>query len=116
LVAAGTCSIEATQTGNADYSAAPAVTRSFAVQKTAQTITFPTIPAQVVGANVTLSATASSGLTVIFESLTATTCSVSGTTATTLAAGKCTIAATQAGNADYLAAPAVNQTFTVTAN
>ncbi len=86
------------------------------VQKTAQTITFPTIPAQVVGANVTLTATASSGLPVSYSSPTHVTCSVSGNVVTMLAAGKCAVGANQAGNADYLAAPTVSQTFTVTAH
>jgi subtilase family serine protease len=116
LIAPGSCKIEATQAGNADYSAATAVTKSFTVEKNAQTITFPTIPAQIVGANVNLSATASSSLTVAFESTTTTICSVAGNTATMLAAGNCTIEATQAGNSDYLAAPAVKQTVKVTAD
>ena len=116
LVEAGTCSIRATQAGNADYTAAPTVSRSFAVDKAAQTITFPTIPAQIVGANVTLFATASSGLPVTYESTTAKICSVSGNSATMLAAGKCVIAAHQTGNIDYLAAPQVEQSFTVSAD
>ncbi len=115
LIAAGTCAVKATQAGNADFSGAPAVTQSIAVKKTAQTIAFPTIPAQAVGANVTLAATASSGLPVTFESATHNSCSVSGNTATMLAAGKCAIAANQAGNVYYLAAPEVLQTFTVNA-
>jgi len=116
LVAGGTCRIEAMQAGNADYSAATAVTNSFTITKNTQTISFPTIPAQVVGATVTLSATATSGLTVAFESTTTTICTVSGTTATMVAAGNCTLEANQAGNGDYSAAPAVRQTIKVTAD
>lgn len=116
LVEAGTCRITATQAGDAYYSAAPAVSRGFAVNKAAQTITFPTIPGQVIGANVTLSAMASSGLPVTYESTTAKTCSVSGSSATVLAAGKCIIAAHQTGDTDYLVAPEVEQSFTVSAN
>jgi sugar lactone lactonase YvrE len=117
LVESGTCSIKATQAGNNYYAAAMSVTRSFAVEKTAQTISFSTVAATPLSTgSVSLNATASSNLTVSFASKTSTTCSVSGNTVTLKAAGKCTIAATQAGSADYLAAPAVNQTFTIEAN
>ncbi len=65
LVSAGAnCTLEATQAGNSDYSAAPATTRTFWVDKEAQTITFPGILNQTYGATLTLSATASSGLPV----------------------------------------------------
>lgn len=60
-----------------------------------------------------LSATASSGLTVVFTSTTPTVCTVSGSTATLLSAGTCTIAANQSGSATYAAAPQVTQSFTV---
>src|SRR5262245_15805445 len=46
LVAVGTCSITATQAGNSYYSAAPPVTRTFAVRaagKAPQTISFPPV-------------------------------------------------------------------------
>jgi hypothetical protein len=60
-----------------------------------------------------LSATASSGLTVSFASLTTGVCTVSGTVASLTNPGTCTIQATQAGNATYAAAQPVNQSFTV---
>jgi hypothetical protein len=53
----------------------------------------------------TVSATASSGLTVRFNSRTTRVCKVSGTTVTLIAVGTCTIQATQPGNTDYAAAP-----------
>ena len=40
LVSAGTCSINASQAGNANYQAAPTVARSFAVTQGGQTISF----------------------------------------------------------------------------
>ena len=83
------------------------------VQKT-QTITFNPISSQVQGTKITLSASASSGLTVSFTSLTTTVCTVSGTTATLVSPGTCTIRASQAGNSQYAAATPVNQSFTVT--
>jgi hypothetical protein len=80
-----------------------------------QTISFAPIAAQTVGTPLTLSATASSGLPVAFTSSTTGVCTISGTTATFVAAGSCTLTATQPGNAIYAAAPAVAQTFTVSA-
>ena len=69
-----------------------------------------------VGGTTTASATASSGLTVTFNSsATPTICSVSGSIITGVAAGTCTIAADQAGNATYSAAPQVTQNITVNA-
>ena len=111
----GTCTIQATQAGNADWAAAPPVTQSFFVGN-AQTITFNNPGAQTVGTPLTLSATASSGLPVSFNSQTPSVCTVSGVTATFIAAGNCTIQATQAGNSVYAPAAPVPQSFTVTAN
>ena len=56
------------------------------------------------GTPVALNATASSGLTVNFASLSSTVCSASGNTATLLKIGTCKIQATQPGNANYMAA------------
>jgi hypothetical protein len=116
LLIAGTCILQATQAGNADYSPATLVQQNVVVHLAPQTINFPAIASQIVGANVTLSATASSNLTVSFASATGTVCSVSGTTATMLTAGTCVFHATQAGNATYSAAPLVSQSFKVTAH
>jgi len=115
LLTAGNCYLHALQNGNPDYAAAPIVTQQVVVTHLSQTITFPAIASQKVGANVTLSATANSGLTVAFTSATGTVCSVSGTTATMLTAGSCVIHATQAGNSIYSAAPLVSQSITVKA-
>ncbi|MGB0066130.1 MAG: hypothetical protein WBP85_16930, partial [Terracidiphilus sp.] len=112
---AGSCTIQATQAGNATYAAATPVSQSFTVNTAllSQTITFVNPGTQTVGTPLTLSATASSGLTVSFASQTASVCTVSGTAATFLEAGTCTIQATQAGNATYAAATVVSQSFTV---
>lgn len=80
---------------------------------TAQTISFAAPGAQSVGAAVTLSATASSGLSVSFASNSTAVCTVSGTAATMIAAGTCVIVATQPGNSTYAAATPVTQSFTV---
>ncbi len=113
FVAAGTCTIQATQAGNGTYAAAAPVSQSFTVSLAPQTITFANPGTQTVGKPLTLSATASSGLTVSFASTTTSVCTVSGTTATFVAAGTCTIQATQAGNSTYAAATPVSQGFTV---
>ncbi len=113
FVAEGTCTITASQPGNATYAAAPAVAQSFVVNAQGQTITFSAIAAQTVGAPLSLSATASSGLTVSFASSTTGICTVAGNTATPIAAGTCMLTASQAGNASYAPAMPVSQSFTV---
>ncbi len=110
---AGTCTIQATQPGNSNYLAATPVSRSFAVNHGAQTITFPNPGTQTYGTPFTLIATASSELAVSFTSTTTSVCTVSGNTATFVIAGTCTIQATQPGNSTYAAATPVSQSFTV---
>jgi hypothetical protein len=118
LIAAGTCTITATQAGNAVYSAATPVVQSFNVTSgstlTAQSITFSNPGAQSVGAPIALTASASSGLAVTLTSSTPTVCSISGTAANFATAGTCTISAAQPGNATYAAATTVTQSFSVT--
>ena len=78
-----------------------------------QTITFPTIPTQTYSvAPLTLNATASSGLTVSYA-VTSGPAFVSGNTLTITGAGSVAVQASQIGNATYLAATPVSQTFTV---
>ncbi len=64
---AGTCTITATQGGDADYAPAPNVTQSLHVQAT-QMITFAQPGGAAAGTKVTLTATATSGLPVTFRS------------------------------------------------
>ena len=95
-------------------------TQSISLQGTgtqqSQTITFGALSNLTLGsAPFTLSATASSGLSVSFASTTTSVCTVSGTMATLVAVGTCTIQATQAGNASYSAATPVSQSFQVAA-
>jgi hypothetical protein len=85
---------------------------------TPQTITFPALPASVpsTSPSITLAATASSGLPVVY-SVTSGPATVSGSTLSlTGAAGTVTVAANQAGNSIYAAAPPVSQQFTVVAS
>jgi uncharacterized protein (TIGR03437 family) len=114
LVAVGTCTIQATQPGNATYAAATPVIRNFQVTKASQTITFNQPASTGVGLPPTvLTATASSGLPVSFNSQTSSFCTVSGNLATPVSAGDCIVQATQAGNANWAAATPVNQAFLV---
>ncbi|MDE3009771.1 MAG: hypothetical protein KGI67_02680 [Pseudomonadota bacterium] len=112
-VMAGTCSITASQAGNSSYQAATPVTQSFAIGLDPQTITFNTPAAPNVGSTGTLTATATSGLTVSFASSTPTVCTVSGTTLSAVASGTCTVTASQSGNATYAAAASVPHTITI---
>jgi hypothetical protein len=88
LVAAGACQIAAEQPGDGDYNPAVQVIRGFNVAKDNQTISF-TAPAgqPYTPTPIPLSATATSGLTVAFSSLTPLVCSVSGASLTLLATG-----------------------------
>ena len=113
FIASGSCTIQATQTGNTTYGAATPVSQTFTVNGAAQTITFKAPATQTVGTPLALVATASSGLTVAFTSQTTGICTVSGTTATLIASGTCTVQATQPGNTIYAAATAVAKNFAV---
>ncbi|OIO01429.1 MAG: hypothetical protein AUJ49_07800 [Desulfovibrionaceae bacterium CG1_02_65_16] len=94
-----------------------ASTRTITVAvKSPQTITFGNPGAQNFGTTPTLSATASSGLTVSFTSATTGVCTVTtGGALTFVTTGTCTINADQAGDGTYAAAPQVSQSFAVNA-
>ena len=115
----GTIVIAANQAGNATYAAAPQVTQSIVVNAgsgLSQTITFtaPTSPVTYPVSPITLSATASSGLTVTFSVLSGPG-SITGSTLTVTGTGTIVIAANQAGNSSYAAAPQVTQSIVVNA-
>ncbi|MBI2517678.1 MAG: putative Ig domain-containing protein [Opitutae bacterium] len=83
------------------------------VMKIAQTITFPALGNITYGdAAPSLSATATSGLTVAY-SVASGPATVSGSTLTITGAGTVTVQAGQAGNTDYAAAAATSKSFTV---
>jgi hypothetical protein len=121
FVGTGTCTVQADQAGNASYQPAPQVQQSFTVSPPAaggQTISFTsTAPSGAVvgGPTYAISATASSGLPVAFSAAasSAGVCTVSGSTVSLVGAGTCTVNANQAGNASYLPAPQVQQSFSV---
>lgn len=111
----GECTITAKQSGdNAYYSAAPDKTAVFRIdQKAEQTIAFDPVPSIKRGGTGTVSAKATSGLTVDFSSQTTSICTVSGSTISGVAAGICTIAANQPGNTNYAQAPQVTSSFSI---
>lgn len=86
------------------------------VNKINQTITFDALTpvAEDIG-TVQLTATASSNLTVTYESSNTSVATVSGSTLTILADGQTTITASQAGDAEYNAATSVDQVLVVDA-
>ena len=95
---------------------ASATTESVRSTPQPQVVSFSPLASHAVGVSFTVSASASSGLPVSFDSQTPHVCSVTGSTVTTLTAGQCDIQASQAGNADFQPAAAVMQGFTVTAS
>lgn len=118
FTAAGTCVVDASQAGDADWNAAPPAQQSFAVGRAAQTVTFTSAApadALVGGSPYTVAAMASSGLPVAFtiDAAASSVCSVSGNSVTFGGAGSCIIDAEQAGDANWQAAPQVQQIFTV---
>ena len=118
FVGAGTCIVDANQTGNANWNAAPQVQQSFTVGKGSQAVSFTsTAPANatVGGTSYTPTATATSGLgvTITVDSSSSSICSISGGVVNFEAVGTCTLDANQAGNANWNAAPQVQQSFAV---
>jgi sugar lactone lactonase YvrE len=112
LTGAGSCTITASQSGDANHPAAPSVSRTLAIAKASQTITFTTLANKTYGApDFALSASASSGLAISFAA--SGSCTVSGSTVHITSPGSCTITASQPGNASYNAATAVSRTFSI---
>ena len=114
VLAGGSCSITASQAGNANYAAATSVVQSFSVTAASQTITFGPLNNVTFGVSpFAISASASSGLAVTFTSGATSVCTVAGSVVAVVGAGACPITASQAGNSNYAAATPVTQTLTV---
>jgi hypothetical protein len=112
LTAAGSCTITASQAGDATYNPAPDVPRTFTIAQANQTITFKKLGAKKLGSpDFTVAATASSGLTVSFAA--SGSCTVTGTTVHLTANGTCTITASQPGDSNYNPAASVANSFKV---
>ena len=89
--------------------------KTFSIGKLSQTITFGALANKTYGDPAfTVSATADSGLTVTFSTLSTTACTVTPEGVVTIVgAGTCTITASQAGDATHAAADDVSQSFTI---
>ena len=112
LLAAGTCTLAAAQAGFLEAQ------QSFAVVRTQQQVGFTSAaPTDAVegGPAYEAAASASSGLSVTFVSMTPAVCGIQGDAVTPLSAGLCTIAAEQAGDAEYEPATSATQSYAVAA-
>ena len=118
LLAAGTCTLTATQPGNIRFSSAASVTRSFSAVRLGQSIRFSPIATRSLKyPEFTLRASASSGLAVSVATTTPTICTLGGPTGRTitlLRPGPCSVIATQLGNERYDPATSITQAFMVT--
>lgn len=90
----------------------PSASSNAVTPKASQTINFTNPGEQIVGATVTLSATASSGSAPSFSSATPAVCTLAGNQATMVAVGTCTINADESGSAAYESA-STSQSFVV---
>lgn len=115
ITGGGSADITASQAGNSDYNPAPDVTRTLVVNPASQTITFgPLAPVYTTDPPFNLNATGgNSGNPVTYFSSNTNVATILGNTVTIVGAGTTVITASQAGNANYLAAPDVNQTLLV---
>jgi len=102
IVGAGSTDITASQSGDGDYSAAPDRIQGLVVNKASQIMTFESLASKTFGdASFDLTATASSNLTITYESSDTDVATVSGSTVTIIGAGTTIITASQTGNTDY---------------
>jgi hypothetical protein len=108
ITGAGSITIRAVQAGNENYEPATAV-QTFEVQKAVQTITFEAISPKKVYDEVTLVASASSGLPVLFDII-AGPGILAGNILSFTGEGIVTVEASHPGNENYLAASTVEQT------
>jgi hypothetical protein len=115
----GTCVIDANQPGNANYNAAAQVQQTVTVDAGSQTVQFTSAApaASEGGATYTPTATGGgSGEAIVFTidpSSTSGVCDISGGVVSFTGVGTCVIDANEAGNANYGAAPQVQQSFDV---
>jgi hypothetical protein len=115
IISGGTCTLTYSTPASADYLASDVSTLTFEITRTTQTVAF-TAPstAALASKTLTLSATASSGAAVSFNSVSPNICSVTGNSLNLLSSGSCQVQAIQPGTATVLPASAT-QSITVTA-
>jgi uncharacterized repeat protein (TIGR01451 family) len=107
----GDYTASASYAGDSNYNAS-SDSKDYSIAKASQTITFNALADKTYGdADFTVSATATSGLSVSFSGSGA--CSVTGNTVHITGAGTCTVTASQAGDTNYNAAANVDRAFNV---
>ncbi len=113
FIGAGTCTIDANQSGDSNYTAAPQAKQSFAVAKKAQTVEFTSSApgsATIGGPTYAVTAVASSGLEVVLSIAASSSgvCTISGSgsgsTVSFIGSGTCVIDVNQPGNEEWEAA------------
>jgi hypothetical protein len=110
----GNIYIVGNQAGDANFMQAPQIIQTIVIGKTNQTITFVPIANQIYSPTltITLTATASSGLTVSFAVVSGP-ATITGNTLTVTGAGTVILDANQSGDGTYNPAPTVTQQFEV---
>jgi hypothetical protein len=122
ILAAGTCTITASQAGSSNYDAALDLARSFTISKASQA-TLTVVPATTSSTydpttpvTIALSALGGSGDGALtYAASTLTICTVTESTVTILAAGTCTVSVSKATDANYQSATSAGVSILVTA-
>lgn len=110
ILKAGTVTITAEQSGNAIYSSSQPISRELLIAKAGQTISFDDLaPIDLEVGSISLTATATSLLNVVFQSSDPTVASVSESVLSLHEPGIVLITASQPGNSNYLSAPSVSR-------
>ena len=114
ITGAGSASITASQAGDTNYNQAGNVTQSVYVAKSAQQITFGSLPVKTFGDSFfELTASSNSGSPVTYQSSNTSVATVSGNTVRIVGAGETYITASSAENSNYFAATPQQQLLTV---
>lgn len=115
--AAGTCTLTISQAGNSVFGPAETKTVSLTVAATQSiTFSFGTMSSPKVGAtpiDISSYASASSGLTVSFQSTNSEVCTIDGAILTPVSTGECEVIAIQVGDDSYMGAPQESDSFFV---
>ncbi|WP_240933148.1 Ig-like domain-containing protein [Diaphorobacter sp. HDW4B] len=112
--AAGSCTVTASQLGDANYLDATSVTQTIPIGKANQTLAFSSTAPTNAKVGGSYSVTTTSGKSTSLVTLAATgNCSLAGSTVSLDAYGSCSVTASQKGDANYLDAPDVTQTFSI---
>jgi hypothetical protein len=111
---AGSCNVDASQAGNASYSAAADVTRTLTITKASATVGLAPVATQQLGETTALEVTGDGASTAVKLSASpASVCTVATQSVIAKAVGTCTITAQQPGDANYLTSPAVFISFSI---